>query len=138
MGIESDGTVKGCPTLPTAEYAGGNVRDLSIERIWAESAHHPLRAGPHGDRRALGLLQDLLLRRRLPGRLRLDDDRHPRPPREHAVVLPPGDRAEKRGIRERLEPVEGAPQLPYDHGRFVIVEEPWPEETPHPAGTPAP
>jgi hypothetical protein len=33
----------------------------------------------------------------------------------------------KRGIRERLEPVERAPQQPYDHGRFVIVEEPWPE-----------
>jgi len=34
----------------------------------------------------------------------------------------------KRGIRERLEPVEGAPKLPYDHGRFILVEEPWPED----------
>lgn len=34
MGIESDGRVKGCPSLPTAPYIGGNVRDLSLEDIW--------------------------------------------------------------------------------------------------------
>ena len=35
MGIESDGTVKGCPSLPTAPYAGGNVRTLGLHEIWA-------------------------------------------------------------------------------------------------------
>ncbi len=34
----------------------------------------------------------------------------------------------KRGVRERLVPVERAPQLPYDHGRFEIREEPWSDE----------
>lgn len=34
MGIEADGTVKGCPSLPTIGYAGGNVRKLSVEDIW--------------------------------------------------------------------------------------------------------
>jgi Y-X(10)_GDL-associated radical SAM protein len=34
MGIEADGTVKGCPSLPTVGYAGGNVRELSVEDIW--------------------------------------------------------------------------------------------------------
>jgi radical SAM protein with 4Fe4S-binding SPASM domain len=34
MGIESDGKIKGCPSLPTAPYIGGNVRDLSLEDIW--------------------------------------------------------------------------------------------------------
>jgi len=37
MGIESDGTIKGCPSLPTGPYAGGNVRELSLEQIWAHS-----------------------------------------------------------------------------------------------------
>ena len=37
LGLESDGTVKGCPSLPTASYTGGNVRELSIARIWEES-----------------------------------------------------------------------------------------------------
>ena len=31
----------------------------------------------------------------------------------------------RRGLRERLEPVEVAEGLPFDHGRFELVEEPW-------------
>jgi radical SAM protein with 4Fe4S-binding SPASM domain len=38
LGIEADGTIKGCPSLPTAEYAGGNVRDLTLEQIWNDSS----------------------------------------------------------------------------------------------------
>jgi Y-X(10)_GDL-associated radical SAM protein len=37
IALEADGTVKGCPSLPTVGYAGGNVRDLSLEEIWAGS-----------------------------------------------------------------------------------------------------
>jgi Y-X(10)_GDL-associated radical SAM protein len=37
IGLESDGTVKGCPSLATVGYAGGNIRDLSIEDIWNHS-----------------------------------------------------------------------------------------------------
>jgi Y-X(10)_GDL-associated radical SAM protein len=34
LALEADGTVKGCPSLPPADYAGANVRNLSLERIW--------------------------------------------------------------------------------------------------------
>ncbi len=34
MGIESDGTLKACPSLPTAPYAGGNVLDTSLAEMW--------------------------------------------------------------------------------------------------------
>ena len=37
IALEADGTVKGCPSLPTAGYAGGNVRELSLEQIWRTS-----------------------------------------------------------------------------------------------------
>lgn len=37
IGIESDGTVKACPSLPTGPYAGGNVRELSLAAIWESS-----------------------------------------------------------------------------------------------------
>jgi radical SAM protein with 4Fe4S-binding SPASM domain len=36
VGIEADGTIKGCPSLATSRYAAGNVRDLTVEDIW----HH--------------------------------------------------------------------------------------------------
>src|SRR6185436_10958765 len=37
MGIESDGAVKGCPSLQPA-YIGGNVKKRPLAEIWAESS----------------------------------------------------------------------------------------------------
>jgi Y-X(10)_GDL-associated radical SAM protein len=37
LALEADGTVKGCPSLATVGFAGGNVRDLSLGEIWRTS-----------------------------------------------------------------------------------------------------
>jgi Y-X(10)_GDL-associated radical SAM protein len=37
LALEADGTVKGCPSLATVGFAGGNVRDLTLEQIWNHS-----------------------------------------------------------------------------------------------------
>ncbi|MBV9194832.1 MAG: GDL motif peptide-associated radical SAM/SPASM maturase [Solirubrobacterales bacterium] len=37
LALEADGTVKGCPSLATVGFAGGNVRDLTLEEIWRTS-----------------------------------------------------------------------------------------------------
>lgn len=34
IGLEADGTVKGCPSLATVGFSGGNVRDSTIAEIW--------------------------------------------------------------------------------------------------------
>ncbi|MGH8652031.1 MAG: transposase [Gammaproteobacteria bacterium] len=34
IGIESDGSIKGCPSLPMSPYVGGNIRDMTREDIW--------------------------------------------------------------------------------------------------------
>jgi radical SAM protein with 4Fe4S-binding SPASM domain len=41
VGIEADGSIKGCPSLPTKDYVGGNVRDHTVKDIWERAA--PLR-----------------------------------------------------------------------------------------------
>jgi len=41
LGIEADGAIKGCPSLPTEAWTGGNIRDHSLQEIWERSA--PLR-----------------------------------------------------------------------------------------------
>jgi radical SAM protein with 4Fe4S-binding SPASM domain len=41
LGIEADGSIKGCPSLPTEAWTGGNIRDNSLRDIWERSA--PLR-----------------------------------------------------------------------------------------------
>src|SRR5690606_33370116 len=34
LGIEANGAIKGCPSLPTEAYTGGNIRDASLRDIW--------------------------------------------------------------------------------------------------------
>lgn len=41
LGIEADGAIKGCPSLPTREYVGGNIRTSTLREIWERTA--PLR-----------------------------------------------------------------------------------------------
>lgn len=37
LGVESDGAVKGCPSLQTKAYVGGNVAERSLASIWNET-----------------------------------------------------------------------------------------------------
>jgi radical SAM protein with 4Fe4S-binding SPASM domain len=37
IGIEADGTIKGCPSLATDAFAGGNVRDVPLQDIWRQT-----------------------------------------------------------------------------------------------------
>ena len=37
LALEADGTVKGCPSLATNGFSGGNVRDIGIDKIWNTS-----------------------------------------------------------------------------------------------------
>lgn len=38
IGIEANGDIKGCPSLPTEGWVGGNVRDHSLQAIWERAA----------------------------------------------------------------------------------------------------
>lgn len=37
LGIEADGAIKGCPSLPTKPYTGGNIRNQSLSEILSNS-----------------------------------------------------------------------------------------------------
>lgn len=37
LGIESDGTIKGCPSLPSSVYGGGNIREVSLNSMFKET-----------------------------------------------------------------------------------------------------
>jgi radical SAM protein with 4Fe4S-binding SPASM domain len=41
LGIEANGAIKGCPSLPTTPFTGGNIRDASLKDIWERA--EPLR-----------------------------------------------------------------------------------------------
>jgi len=123
LGIEADGTIKGCPSLPTSEYSGGNVRDLSIEQIWNHSSQLRFtrdrtvedlwgfcRTCYYADvcRGGCTWAAHSLL-----GRAGNNPYCHHR-----ALTLA------KEGKRERIVKVEEAPGKPFDLGRFALLLEP--------------
>ncbi len=125
IALESDGTVKGCPSLATVGYAGGNVRDLSLEEIWHTSeAIHFARLRSIDDlwgfcrscyyaeicRAGCTWTAGSLLGK--PGNN----------PYCHYRVL----ELEKAGLRERIRKVEEAPQAAFAIGKFELIAEPIP------------
>ena len=126
LGIEANGDIKGCPSLPTADYVGGNVREHSLRDIWERAP-------------ALRFTRDRTVED-LWGPCRTcyyaDTCRGGCSWTAHALFGRPGNNPFchhralellRQGLRERIVRVEAAPGLPFDHGRFEVVVEPFPE-----------
>jgi radical SAM protein with 4Fe4S-binding SPASM domain len=127
IGLEANGDVKGCPSLPTADYVGGNIRAHSLRDIWERA--EPLRFTRTRS------VDDLWGRCRtcyyaeacLAGCSWTTHVLFGRPgnnPFCHHRAL----RLAREGRRERLVRTRAPEGLPFDHGRFEIVEEPSPGE----------
>jgi len=127
LGIEANGDIKGCPSLPTAEYVGGNIREHKLRDIWERAA--PLRFTR--DR----TVDDLW------GYCRscyyADTCRAGCSWTSHVLYGRPGNNPFchhralellREGKRERLVRTHAAEGKPFDHGRFEVVVEPWPED----------
>ena len=122
LGIEADGTIKGCPSLPTSPYAGGKIRDLSLESIWWKTDELAInrsrtnqdlwgfcRTCYYADVCKAGCTWTTHV---LFGRAGNNPFCHHR-----ALEL------SKRGLRERIVQIESAPGVPFDHGRFELLLE---------------
>lgn len=135
MGIEADGAIKGCPSLPTTAYTGGNIRARSLREIW-ESA--PEMAFTRDERTAemWGFCKDCYYAEDCQAgcswTAHVFFGRRGNNPYCHHRAL----EMQKRGLRERLVRVEPPPGRPFDHGLFDIVVEPA-EERPSGAAWPA-
>jgi len=123
LGIEADGTIKGCPSLPTKEWSGGNIRDASLVDIWerggeamrytrdrtVEDLWGFCRGCYYADECRAGCTWTSFV---LLGKAGNNPYCHHR-----ALEM------ERAGKRERVVKVEDAPGQPFDHGRFEIVLE---------------
>ena len=126
LGIESDGTIKACPTLPLP-YRGSNVRALTLEEIWRTDP--VVGFSRHRTRDELwGFCASCYYADVCKGGCTW---------MAHTTLGRPGNnpfcyhrvtQLRRKGVRERLEKVEAAPGVPFDFGRFAIVEEPWPSD----------
>jgi radical SAM protein with 4Fe4S-binding SPASM domain len=127
LGIEANGDIKGCPSLPSADYVGGNVREHSLQEIWERSSalrftRERTTADLYGFCRTCYYAEACLggctwTTHTLFGKPGNNPFCHHR-----AIEL---QRAGKRERLVRARPPEGAP---FDFGHFEIVEEPWPDK----------
>jgi radical SAM protein with 4Fe4S-binding SPASM domain len=125
LGIEANGDIKGCPSLPSSDYVGGNVRDASLRDIWERSS--PLRFTRQRDEGDLwGHCAGCYYARHCLGGCTWTT---------HVLFGRPGNNPFchhralellREGRRERLVRTEAAAGVPFDHGRYEIVEEAWP------------
>jgi radical SAM protein with 4Fe4S-binding SPASM domain len=121
MGIESDGTIKGCPSLATSVYARGNVRDMSVERLWKLITRG---VGMTPERATLwGFCADCYYADVCGGGCTWT---------AHSLLGAAGNNPfchhraltlAARGRRERIVKVEDAPNESFAVGRFALVEE---------------
>ncbi len=123
LGIESNGDVKGCPSLPSQPYVGGNLRHKRLREIWEQTEE-------------LAFARDRDLEE-LWGRCKscyyAESCRGGCSWTAHTLLGKRGnmpycyhraDMLAQEGLRERLVRVEEAPGTPFDFGRFELIEEP--------------
>jgi radical SAM protein with 4Fe4S-binding SPASM domain len=137
LGIEASGAIKGCPSLPTERWTGGNIRDDSLEAIWERS--EPLRhmrdrtlddlwgycrTCYYADECMAGCTWTSFVTL---GRAGNNPFCHHR-----AIEMA------KDGKRERIVKATEAPGEPFDHGTFELVVEPVepPQAAPTDGGAP--
>jgi radical SAM protein with 4Fe4S-binding SPASM domain len=122
IGIEADGTIKGCPSLPSQGWAGGNVRQTPLAEIWKRAT-------------ALRYTRDRTVKDLWgycatcyyadackAGCTWTTDVLFGRPgnnPYCHHRAL----EMQAAGKRERVVRVEAPPGEPFDHGKFELVVE---------------
>jgi radical SAM protein with 4Fe4S-binding SPASM domain len=124
LGIEANGAIKGCPSLPSVEWTGGNIRDAKLVDIWE-------RAGAlrytrdrttadlwgfcgtcyYAEECMSGCTWTSFVTLGRPGN---------NPYCHHRAL-----EMQRAGKRERVTKVREAAGDPFDHGEFTIVEEPF-------------
>ncbi|MDJ0673874.1 MAG: nif11-class peptide radical SAM maturase 3 [Calothrix sp. MO_167.B42] len=127
LGIEADGAIKGCPSLPTTAYTGGNIRDHKLSDIVenAEELRFNLGAGtPEGTKHLWGFCKTCeyaeLCRGGCSWTAHVFFDKRGNNPYCHHRALVHAE----QGLRERVIPKVKAQGLPFDNGEFELIVEP--------------
>lgn len=123
LGLEADGSVKGCPSLPTASYTGGRVRERSILEIWNHSSELRFAREPSPEE-LWGFCGGCYYREVCRGGCSWTAHvffgrRGNNPYCHHRALV-----HRERGERERLTRVTQAPGDPFDHATWALSVEP--------------
>jgi len=133
IGIEANGDIKGCPSLPTSAYVGGNIRHTPLRQILetAELSINTAMGTPAGAEHLWGFCRTCdyaeLCRGGCTWTAHVFFGKRGNNPYCHHRALT----RRREGLRERLVLNTRAAGTPFDHGIFTLLEEPthapWPE-----------
>jgi radical SAM protein with 4Fe4S-binding SPASM domain len=122
IGIEADGTIKGCPSMATATWGSGNVRDARLVDIWERAAPMRFNRGRTADS-LWGVCRSCYYAETCKGGCTWTAE---------AILGKPGNNPwchhralemQRAGKRERLVQIEHAPGVPFDQGKFELIVE---------------
>ncbi len=134
IGLEADGTIKGCPSLPTHGYAGGNIRQRTLEDIWVNAPELNFtrdRSAKDNWGRCASCYYADVCRGGCSWTTTVLFGKPGNNPYCHYRAL----QLQKEGKRERVVKVKDAPGTPFDQGLFALIEEPL--DAPLPAEPPS-
>lgn len=123
LGLEADGQVKGCPSLPTASYAGGNVRQQPLRSI-VESSGELTHIGQRSRDDLWGFCRDCYYSDVCLAGCTWTTHSFLGRPGNNPYCIHRALTLAERGISERLVQIARAPGVPFDTGLFALCEAP--------------
>ncbi|MBK6514859.1 MAG: radical SAM protein [Polyangiaceae bacterium] len=123
LGLEADGAVKGCPSLPTGAYTGGNVRSAPLREIWDHSTELAFARRPRDEELwgfCKGCYYASVCKAGCSWTAHVFFGKRGNNPYCHHRALV----HDERGEREVLTLAEPGPGEPFDHGRWDVTVEP--------------
>lgn len=137
LGLEADGSIKACPSLPTSAYTGGNIRERRLADIMANTPELRFNETQGTDRATdhlwgfcAGCEFAEVCRGGCNWTSHVFFDRRGNNPYCHHRALSMAG----QGLRERHQQVRAASGTPFDNGVFELhtepLDAPWPDDDP--------
>jgi radical SAM protein with 4Fe4S-binding SPASM domain len=123
LGIEADGTIKGCPSMATATWGSGNVRDHRLVDIWERSLPMRFNRGRTAESSLWGFCRGCYYADTCKGGCTWTAESLLGKPGNNPMCHHRALELQRAGKRERLVQIERAPGLPFDQGRFELILE---------------
>ncbi len=129
LGIEADGVIKGCPSLPTNAYTGGNIREKSLREIVETSDQLNINKSG-GTEHLWGFCKTCEYAQICRGGCSWTahtffGKRGNNPYCHHRALV-----QLEKGKRERFRLIKQAGGVPFDYGEFEIIEEDFDSSSP--------
>jgi radical SAM protein with 4Fe4S-binding SPASM domain len=122
IGIEADGTIKGCPSMATATWGSGNVRDHALVEIWERAMPMRFNRG-RGVESLWGYCRDCYYAATCKAGCTWTSEALLGKPGNNPMCHHRALEMQRAGKRERFVQIERAPGRAFDQAKFELVLE---------------